>query len=176
MNVLLGRSSCAAALLGAAMTLAILAGPARTAGEEPSTPTCKKGEVYDKKAGKCVKRSSANLTDEELTDYAYALAQEGRYDESLDLLAGLRKLDTAEALNYKGFAMRKLGRVEEGIGYYLQSIAINPRYAKVREYLGEAYIQKGTPELAREQLAAIESICGKGCEEYQDLAKALATN
>ncbi|HEX2151753.1 MAG TPA: hypothetical protein VHG31_07140 [Stellaceae bacterium] len=44
----------------------------------------------------------------------------------------------------------------------------------MREYLGEAYVTKGDIERAREQLRAIEAICGTGCEEYEDLAKAIS--
>ena len=60
--------------------------------------------------------------------------------------------NTAEALNYRGYATRKLGRVDEGIGYYLQSVALDPEYTLVREYLGEAYVIQGKLDLAKEQL------------------------
>jgi hypothetical protein len=44
----------------------------------------------------------------------------------------------------------------------------------VREYLGEAYVIEGKFDLARDQLATIEKICGsKDCEYYGELAKAL---
>ena len=72
-----------------------------------------------------------------------ALAQDGRYDEALATLDLLQNPNTAEALNYRGYATRKLGRVDEGIGYYLQSVALDPDYTLVREYLGEAYVIKG---------------------------------
>ncbi|MNG32379.1 Tetratricopeptide repeat protein [compost metagenome] len=77
-------------------------------------------------------------------------------------------------MNYRGYATRKLGRTDEGIGYYLQSVKLDPQYAQVREYLGEAYVVKGRLDLAQEQLRQIESICGSTqCEEYQDLAEAI---
>lgn len=82
--------------------------------------------------------------------------------------------DSPVVPNYRGYATRKLGRVDEGIGYYLKSVAADPSYAKVREYLGEAYMLKGRSDLAREQLAAIRAICGTGCEEYRDLEEAIA--
>lgn len=165
----------AALFLVAALAVAGASGTAKAAGDDSgSTPTCKRGEVYDKKLKKCVKQQAANLSDEDLTDYAYALAEEGRYDETLAILATLRDQNTAKALNYKGYATRKLGRTEEGIGYYLQSVKLDPRYAKVREYLGEAYVIQGRKDLAKEQLATIETLCGTGCEEYRDLAEALA--
>ena len=81
--------------------------------------------------------------------------------------------NTAEAWNYRGFATRKLGRTDEGIGYYQRALAIAPDYAKAREYLGEAWMVKGRPDLAKEQLKVIAGICGQSCEEYRDLQAAI---
>ena len=85
----------------------------------------------------------------------------------------LKDPDTPRALNYRGYATRKLGRTDEGIGYYLKSVALDPQYPQVREYLGEAYVIEGKFDLAKDQLATIEKICGQDCEYYGDLAKAL---
>ncbi len=160
--------------LGACLTLGAFAVPVFAAGDDESAPpTCKKGEVYDKKQKKCVKQSSANITDENRADYAYALAKEGRYDEALAMLDTVKDQNTAEVLNYRGYATRKLGRTDEGISYYLKSVQLDPKYAKVREYLGEAYVIKGQIDLAKDQLATIQSLCGTGCEEYQDLHEAI---
>src|ERR1700756_5587741 len=77
-------------------------------------------------------------------------------------------------LNYRGYATRKLGRTDEGIGFYLKSLALDPSYPQVREYLGEAYVIQGKFDLAKDQLATIEKLCGsKTCEYYADLADAL---
>lgn len=134
-----------------------------------NTPTCKKGQIYDKRSKQCVKQQSANVTDENRTDYAYSLAKDGRYEEALAILDTVKDQNNAEVLNYRGYATRKLGRTDEGISYYLQSVKLDPQYAKVREYLGEAYVVKGRIDLAKEQLNMIKAICGTGCEEYQDL-------
>ena len=53
-------------------------------------------------------------------------------------------------------------------------MALDPQYAQVREYLGEAYIVKGDMSSAEAQLAAIRQICGTVCDEYQHLAVAIA--
>jgi hypothetical protein len=61
----------------------------------------------------------------------------------------LQNPDTPRALNYRGYATRKLGRTDEGISYYLKSVALDPAYPQVREYLGEAYvIQGGVPNVS----------------------------
>ena len=136
-------------------------------------PNCPKGQVWDSKSQKCVMQTSRAVPDADRTDYAYRLAKDGRYEEALALLDTLKQPNTAKALNYRGYATRKLGRTDEGIGYYLQSVKLDPQYAQVREYLGEAYVIKGRVDLAQEQLQQIKSICGTSCEEYQDLAQAI---
>jgi len=142
--------------------------------EEPAKPNCPKGQVWDSKQQKCLMQNSSLLPDADRTDYAYRLARDGRYEEALALLDTLKEPNTAKALNYRGYATRKLGRTDEGIGYYLQSVKLDPQYAQVREYLGEAYVIKGRLDLAQEQLQEIKSICGNTrCEEYQDLAQAI---
>jgi tetratricopeptide (TPR) repeat protein len=113
------------------------------------------------------------LTDEAVTDYAFALAQAERFDEALEALNMVRNPDTPKALNYRGYITRKLGRTDEGIGYYLKSVAMDPNYSQVREYLGEAYVTQGKLDLAREQLQIIQTLCGTECEEYRDLSEAI---
>ncbi|MDF3935799.1 tetratricopeptide repeat protein [Pseudomonas citronellolis] len=139
-----------------------------------AVPDCPRGEVRDSASQRCLEQTSRRLPDADRSAYAYRLAKAGRYEEALALLDTMRQPNTAEALNYRGYATRKLGRVDEGIGYYLQSVRLDPKYPKVREYLGEAYVQQGRLDLAREQLHSIQGLCGKGCEEYRDLAGAIA--
>lgn len=140
---------------------------------EPTPPTCPKGQIYDSKTKTCMVDKTGMIDDQSRTSYAYALAKAGRYQEALDMLNTLKNPNTAEALNYRGYATRKLGRTDEGIGYYLKSVSLDPQYPKVREYLGEAYMIKNRPDLAREQLAVIKTLCGTSCEEYRDLAAAI---
>ena len=98
--------------------------------------TCDKGLVWDQKKKKCVVNHSGLLPDADLTEYAYALAKADRFEEAIDVLDTLQDPITPRALNYRGYATRKLGRTDEGIGYYLQSVALDPNYTQVREYLG----------------------------------------
>jgi len=142
--------------------------------ERADPASCGKGEVYDSRSRSCVKAENGVLPDKALTDYAEALNQAHRYQEALSVLDLLKDPNTAVALNYRGYATRKLGRIDEGIGYYLKSIALDPRYAQVREYLGEAYLVKGDMRGANVQLQAIKQICGTVCEEYEHLAVAIA--
>jgi len=159
----------------ALLTGCLAALPAWASGSDdsPPKPNCPKGQVWDSHSKSCVMQQSRALTDQDRTEYAYRLAKDGRYDEALALLDTLKQPNTAKALNYRGYATRKLGRTDEGIGYYLQSVKLDPHYAQVREYLGEAYVIKGRVDLAKEQLATIKSICSTRCEPYKDLAEAI---
>ncbi len=88
--------------------------------------TCAPGQVWDKKTHKCLERHSGVLPDPDMTEYAYSLAKADRYQEAIDVLDMLGNPNTPRALNYRGYATRKLGRTEEGVGYYLKSVALDP--------------------------------------------------
>jgi tetratricopeptide (TPR) repeat protein len=136
--------------------------------------TCERGKVWDAKHHKCLPQHSGVLPDDQLADYAYALAKAERYQDAIEVLDLSHNSDTPKALNYRGYATRKLGRTGEGIGYYLRSVALDPNYAQVREYLGEAYVIQGKFDLARQQLSIIRTICGSNtCDEYDSLERAL---
>ncbi len=139
--------------------------------EREEEPVCEAGKLWDAKNGVCIAAEGANLPDDNLLDYARTLADAERYQEALGVLELLKTPETAKALNIRGFATRKLGRTDEGIGHYLKAVAFDPDFAEVREYLGEAYVTKGRLDLAREQLAQIERICGRFCPEYVELAE-----
>ena len=142
-------------------------------GGSDSSTTCPQGQVYDPRTMQCVRQQSGVLPDKTLADYAYVLAKAERYQEALQVLDLMKDRNTAEALNYRGYATRKLGRTDEGISYYLKSVDLDPKYAQVREYLGEAYVIKGRLDLAKEQLETIKTICGTDCEAYRDLNEAI---
>ena len=169
------RSSVVAVAFGLSLAAPALAdGGGGGGGGDTDNTTCQAGEVYDARSMRCVKQQAGVLPDEALADYAYVLAKAERYGEALTVLNLMQNPNTAKALNYRGYATRKLGRLDEGIKYYRKSVKLDPRYAQVREYLGEAYVQKGELARAKAQLRAIEGICGTECEEYEDLAKAIA--
>ena len=167
----------ASAILGlgaAAFGLAMLAAsPVFAAGSDPEDMIeCKKGMVYDKKKKKCVKAQSGVTPDTVLTDQAYRLAKAGKPEEALHFLDMVRDQSSPTVLNYRGYATRLTGRVDEGIVFYKQALAIDPKNVLVREYLGEAYVTKGKMAMAKAQLRKIEELCGgTECHEYADLAE-----
>jgi tetratricopeptide (TPR) repeat protein len=167
--------ACAGAV-GAAPALAVAGWSSSGSSDEGAADltTCSAGLIWDARNSECVQAHRGVLPDKELTQYAYALMEAGRYQEVLALLDLLDNPETARALNYRAFATRKLGGLDEAIGYYLKAVALDPRYTQVREYLGEAYVEKGRLDLAERQLTILETLCGTSCEEYLDLAEAIA--
>ena len=166
--------------LAALACLMSLSAPALAAGDgggndaSPANQSCKKGEVWDKKKKKCVKAQSSLLTDEDLYRQGRALARQGHYDWAIEVLALVQNRQDPRVLNYTGYSHRKAGRLETGITYYREALAIDPNFNLAREYLGEGYIAAGRVDLAMNELAAIAKSCGTGCEEYKDLSAAIA--
>ncbi len=132
---------------------------------------CMKGKVWDKKTKKCVNAQRGAVDDDSLYAAGRYLAEQGRYGEAITILSLAADKTDPRILNYLGYSHRKAGRVTVGLGYYQEALRQNPDYTLVREYMGEAYLQQGNVDAAREQLTEIEKRCGKGCEEYALLAK-----
>jgi tetratricopeptide (TPR) repeat protein len=61
-----------------------------------------------------------------------------------------------EAWNLIGFAYRKLGNYDKAFAAYDQCLGLKPDYTPAREYVGEAWLEMGHPEKAREQLVMLE--------------------
>ena len=138
------------------------------------TPSCKPGYVYDSSKKTCVKATSGLFDDEQLYQQGRALALGGRYEEALGALAAVRNQNNSMVLTMIGYAKRKLGSFDEGMAYYQRALAIDPKNVNTREYLGEAYVETGRMDLAKAELANVEALCGTECEQYQDLAEAIA--
>ena len=117
---------------------------------------------------------SGVLPDEDLYQQGRALARLGHYDWAIEVLSLVQNQKDPRVLNYIGYSHRKAGRLDVGITYYRQALAIDPNFNLAREYLGEGYIAAGRVDLAMKELSAIEKSCGTTCEEYKDLSDAIA--
>jgi tetratricopeptide (TPR) repeat protein len=134
---------------------------------------CFKGKIWDTGKKKCIKEKEAhNIDQDSIYTYGRNLARAGQYDDAIRVLLLAHDQSDPRVLNYLGFTNRKLGNMQKALGYYHAAVASNPDFTLVREYLGEAYIQLGQLEKAREQLTQIERICGANpCREYSILTK-----
>ena len=93
-------------------------------------------------------------------------------------LAELRDLaeDTqnADIYNLLGFTLRKTGDYTTSLSYYNKALDLQPDHKAAREYLGELYVETGHMDKAKEQLAMLTKLCPAGCEEREDLQRAIA--
>jgi tetratricopeptide (TPR) repeat protein len=79
----------------------------------------------------------------------------------------------ADVYNLMGYALRKSGDYETSLSYYNRALQLQPDFKAAREYLGELYVETGHIAKAKEQLDALTRLCPSGCEEREDLEKAL---
>jgi len=98
-------------------------------------------------------------------DYAGAL---------VDLRGLAEESPQADVYNLMGFTLRKTGDYRTSLTYYTKALELQPDHRAAREYLGELYIQTGDMPHAREQLAELTRLCPSGCEERDDLQRAIA--
>lgn len=82
--------------------------------------------------------------------------------------------NNADIHNWLGYSYRNSGDVSRGMDHYASALRLNPNHRGAHEYIGQAYLMQKNKAKAEEHLAALERICGRKCEEYEDLAKAIA--
>ena len=117
---------------------------------------------------------SSLLEDDALARQGRALALNGHYESALEALMAVGNKNDATVLTYIGYATRKLGNIDEGIAWYHKALALDPDNVYTHEYLGEGYVAAGRIDLAEQELARLEALCGKGCEQYEALSAAIA--
>lgn len=167
-----------ALIVGLAMPgVAFAAGGSSDSAPEPTETTtkCKKSEVWDEKTKKCVDAQSGQLDNDTLFQAARELAYAGRPDDALVVLSAMTEGRTDRVLTYMGFASRKAGDLEAGLGYYQAALAQNPDNLLTRSYLGQAYVEMNEMVLAKAQLAEIVARGGAGGWPEQSLRKAIET-
>lgn len=104
---------------------------------------------------------------------AVALINEKRYQDAI------AKLDNAlwaagphpDILTYLGFANRKLQNFEAAEGYYQAALTIAPQHRGALEYYGELKLERGNVAGAKAHLAKLETLCGYGCHEADELRR-----
>ncbi|MGO4566733.1 tetratricopeptide repeat protein [Rhizobium sp. 2YAF20] len=96
------------------------------------------------------------------------------YAGALDELRGLAEDNQqADVYNLMGFTLRKTGDFKTSLTYYTKALELQPDHKAAREYLGELYVETGNMDKAKEQLASLQNLCPAGCEELEDLQKAI---
>lgn len=80
----------------------------------------------------------------------------------------------ADVYNLLGFSLRKSGDLKQAGVFYAKALDFDPNHKGALEYQGEMFLQLGQVEKARANLARLLKLCPQGCEEREDLEKALA--
>ena len=85
--------------------------------------------------------------------------------------------NNADLHNLLAFSYRKQAQpnLPKAFEHYKIALQLDPKHKGAHEYIGEAYLMDKKPVEAEKHLVELEKICGnKTCEEYADLAKAIA--
>jgi predicted Zn-dependent protease len=164
-------------LVAAGVVLALFAFAPQTswaAGDTPSEPPPKPKPKSKPKPKEKPKQKGGALDQERIYSLGYWQAKGGQHAAALETLRSAADQNDPRVQTMIGFALRKLGRVDEAMGYYQRVLAAHPERTTTRQYLGEAFLQIGDVAGARQQLAEIGQRCGIACEDYQLLAEEIA--
>lgn len=80
----------------------------------------------------------------------------------------------ADVYNLLGFSLRKSGDPKTAYVFYRKALDFDPNHKGALEYLGELYVETGQLAEAREHVVLLQKLCPQGCEELEDLQKAIA--
>ena len=80
----------------------------------------------------------------------------------------------ADVYNLLGYSQRKSGDYKNALSNYEKALRLDPKHKGAQEYLGELYVETGQMDKAKAMLASLEKLCPQGCEEREDLEKAIA--
>ncbi len=103
--------------------------------------------------------------------------KEARYKDAVALFTKVvqREPDNANAHNYLGYSLRKLGDLDKAQAHYRTALQLEPNHKQALEYYGELFLQIKDLPRAEEQLARLTRVCPSGCAERDELEKAVKT-
>jgi Tfp pilus assembly protein PilF len=111
-----------------------------------------------------------------LVQEGQALTSAGQFDQAIDLLETALVVDPRNRQAFIG-----LGRVAQAqklpgkaIRFYAEALAIEPNDVNALAGQGEAMVQRGAVERARQNLAKVQSACKGACPQAAALAAAIA--
>lgn len=129
-------------------------------------------------AGDSVVSDSAGVPlDPVIAEFQRAKARNNWTQAAAAVHAGLaRQPGNAEYHNLYAFALRKGPKpdMDQVFAHYQEALRLNPEHRGAHEYIGEAYLMVGDLDKAKQHLAVLDRLCLFGCEEYDDLKKAVA--
>jgi Tfp pilus assembly protein PilF len=111
-----------------------------------------------------------------LTQQGQALAAEARYQEATDLLESALVLDPRNRQAYIGLARSAQGLKLPGkaIKFYFEALKLEPNDIAALAGQGEALVQRGAVERAKQNLTRIKTLCANPCPQATQLAAVIA--
>ena len=111
-----------------------------------------------------------------LVQEAQAMTTAGQYNQAIDLLETALVVDPRNSA-----AFIELGRVAKAqklpgkaIRFYAEALAIEPNDVNALAGQGEALVQRGAVERAKQNLAKVQAVCKGACPQAAALAAAIA--
>jgi Flp pilus assembly protein TadD len=80
----------------------------------------------------------------------------------------------ANAWNLLGYAHRRLGKFDDAEKFYDAALTITPNHTGALNYMGQMFLETGRPEKAKALLERLKKACEDGCEDLENLKKAMA--
>ena len=169
----------------AAITIAVgiaFASPAFAAsgggssGSGTGTPGCPSGEVWNKPQGQMRQRTPVQPR-RQATLHARSRpgARRPLPPRRWTALEAVKNQKDAMVLTMIGYSKRKLGNYDQGVALYQQALAIGPQQRQHPRISRRSVCRKRAElDLAKAELVKVAAACGTTCEQYQDLAKAIA--
>lgn len=107
---------------------------------------------------------------------AERLIKDKKWDQAIEVLTRAAERDgsNADVYNWLGYAERNRGNTDAAFVHYGKALELDPKHRGAHEYVGEAYLQVGNLEKAKEHLARLAKICRSRCDEYKDLKEEVA--
>lgn len=104
---------------------------------------------------------------------AVSLINERRWPEALAALdeAGRAVGPHPDILTYRGYVLRRMGRLDAAETWYRAALAIAPDHRGATEYYGELKVLRGDLDGAKVMLARLEKSCVYGCPEVEELRR-----
>ncbi len=93
-----------------------------------------------------------------------------------ELMPMLDKVQHADLYNLIGFSLRKSGDMKQAATFYGKALDFDANHKGALEYQGEMFVELGQVDKAKANLVKLVALCPTGCEEREDLEKAIVAS
>lgn len=107
-----------------------------------------------------------------LVTQAQSRSAAGQHQEAIDLLETALAVDPGNRAAY--IALGRVAQAQQlpgkAVGYYADALRLEPNDVNALAGQGEAYVQRGAVDRARQNLTRVQSLCAAPCPQAQQLA------